>query len=220
MSEIDRLADAVERARQQLLAPLAGLSFDQAAFRNDPNRWSIAEITEHLCHAEAGGINLIWRAAEGVARGTPVWTGESPNSGLSIEDVVQRTWRHRETSPESALPRIGGPLGYWVAALRGCSGLLAELKLVLVGLSLEDVIYPHAISGPLDARQRLQFLAFHLHRHRRQIAEVMHHPEFPDSSPGGTAAEARRSTVSSGSTARTNTSPGVQNGKFPCQGDE
>lgn len=179
MTEVDRLTDAVEQARRRFLAPLAGLSPEQAAFKVQPGDWSIAEITEHLVHAEAGGINLIWRAAEGVARGTPVWSGESPNRGLGIDEVVQRTWRPRETSPQSALPRIGGPLEYWAAALRGCSGLLAELKSALHGLLLEDVIYPHAISGPLDARQRLQFLTFHLDRHGRQVAEIMGHPEFP-----------------------------------------
>jgi hypothetical protein len=68
---------------------------------------------------------------------------------------VRRTWREREASPASALPRVGGPLYYWAAALRSCASLLAELKAPLRLVSLEDSIYPHAISGPLDARQRL-----------------------------------------------------------------
>jgi hypothetical protein len=180
LREVDHLIAAVEQARQQYLAPLASLTAEQATYRVAPTAWSIAQITEHLHHAESGGINLIWRAAEGVARGAPVWSGESPNRGLSIEEVVQRTWQPQETSPESALPRVGGPFRYWTAALRSCSGLLAELKVALFGLSLEDVIYPHAISGPLDARQRLQFLAFHLDRHARQVTEIMGHAEFPD----------------------------------------
>jgi hypothetical protein len=186
VSEIDRLGDAVEQARERFLGPLVGLSPEQAAFRTEPDAWSIAQVTEHLVHAESGGINLIWRAAEGIARGAPAWSGESPNRGLRIEDVVERTWQVRETSPESALPRIGGPFAYWAAALRGCSGLLVELKSALLGLALEDVIYPHAISGPLDARQRLQFLAFHLDRHRRQVAGIMAHPAFPGGPDGVT----------------------------------
>jgi hypothetical protein len=83
----------------------------------------VEQVEQHLVHAESGGINLIWRAAEGVATGSPVWAGESPNRGLSIEQVVERTWRERETSPDSAVPRMGGPLAYWAAALRSCSGL-------------------------------------------------------------------------------------------------
>ena len=96
MTEIDRLTDAVEQARREFLAPLSGLFPEQAEFRTGPNAWSITEITEHLVHAEVGGINLIWRAADGVARGTAMWSGESPNRGLSIDEVVQRTWQPRE----------------------------------------------------------------------------------------------------------------------------
>jgi hypothetical protein len=179
VSEVDELVDAVEEARQYYLAALAGLSADQGNFKLNPKGWSIAQITEHLVHAELGGINLIWRAAEGILSGAPVWTGESPNRGLTIEEVVQRTWRPRETSPDSAVPRVGGPLGYWAASLRNCAGLLRDLRSALLGVSLEEVVYPHAISGPLDARQRLQFLAFHLDRHRRQVSEILSHPSFP-----------------------------------------
>jgi hypothetical protein len=179
VSEVDELVDAVEEARQRYLAPLADLSVDQGTFTVGPDAWSIAQITEHLVHAELGGINLIWRAAEGVLGGAPVWAGESPNRGLTIEEVVERTWRPRETSPESAVPRVGGPLGYWAASLRNCAGLLRDLKATLLRVSLEEVVYPHVISGPLDARQRLQFLAFHLDRHRQQVAGILNHPSFP-----------------------------------------
>jgi hypothetical protein len=193
MSELDQLVDAVEAARQEYLALIAGVSADQADFRTRPDAWSVAQVTEHLVHAELGGINLIWRAAAGVTRGAPVWSGESPNRGLGIDEVIARTWQPRETSPESAVPRMGGPLAYWAAALRSATSLLAELKSALAGLPLEDVIYPHAISGPLDARQRLQFLAFHLERHRRQVAGILGHPSPPGAAPlRGLAEELQR----------------------------
>jgi hypothetical protein len=185
VNELDVLVDGVEAARQRYLGAVVGLSSEQGAHTSAPHSWSIAQITEHLVHAEVGGINLIWRAAEGVLQGTPVWTGDSPNQGLSIEQVIAGTWRPREASPDSALPRLGGPLGYWIAALRSASGLLRDLRSVLEGVALEQAIYPHAISGPLDARQRLQFLAFHLDRHHRQVAEIMSHPSFPRSGRRG-----------------------------------
>jgi hypothetical protein len=178
-AEVDRLVEVVERARATYLSALSGLTPEQGDFRPSTAGWSIAQVTEHLVHAEAGGINLIWRAADGVARGAPVWSGESPHRGLTIEEVVQRTWRPREVAPDSAVPRVGGPLAYWVAALQACAVQLAELRTPLRGLALESVVYPHALSGPLDARQRLQFLAFHLDRHRKQVLEILGHPDFP-----------------------------------------
>lgn len=39
--------------------------------------------------------------------------------------------------------------------------------------STSTVIAPHVISGPLDARQRLEFIRFHMDLHRRQIEAVL-----------------------------------------------
>jgi dihydrofolate reductase len=47
MSELDRLVDAVEAARQEYLALIAGVSADQADFRARPDAWSVAQVTEH-----------------------------------------------------------------------------------------------------------------------------------------------------------------------------
>jgi hypothetical protein len=180
MAEIDELVAAVERARADYTSLVDGLSYEQGAFSTSAGAWSIAQITEHLYHAELGGINLIWKAADAVRRGDAIFRGPSQNEGLSIEQVVERTWRPREVSPDSALPRVGGSIRFWAAALRSGALLLAELPHPLRGLELQQVIYPHAISGPLDARQRLQFLRFHMERHRAQVASIVDHPEFPE----------------------------------------
>jgi hypothetical protein len=50
---------------------------------------------------------------------------------------------------------------------------------VLDGLDAESVVFPHFLSGPLDAGQRIHFLRFHIERHRRQIAALMTGPGFP-----------------------------------------
>ncbi len=178
-NELSERIAGVEEARRRYLAAITDLTTEGGAFRPDVTSWSIAQVTEHLVHAELGGINLIWRAADGVRRGAPVWSGVSPNRGLTIDEIVERTWAPREASPESAIPRIGGPLGYWAASLRNCTGLLRDLGSALAGLPLEEVVYPHVISGPLDARQRLQFLACHLDRHRRQVLAIRRDPGFP-----------------------------------------
>jgi hypothetical protein len=51
--------------------------------------------------------------------------------------------------------------------------MVDQLVPVLDGLDLEVVVAPHPISGPLDARQRLEFLRFHMDLHLRQIGDTM-----------------------------------------------
>jgi hypothetical protein len=57
--------------------------------------------------------------------------------------------------------------------------MLDRLAGVLDGLDPETVLFPHFLSGPLDARQRVDFLRFHIQRHRKQIEALIAEPGFP-----------------------------------------
>lgn len=179
MNDVARLIEAVAQARARFLASVSGLSPAQATFKPEPTRWSILEITEHIVRAEEAGVSGIWRALDGYRREAPLWSGDPTHKGLSIEDVVSRTWQPKEQVPEIAAPRWGGSLSYWVATLRSKQLVLEDLAQSLSGVALENVIYPHPISGPLDVRQRLAFLGFHLDRHRDQVDVLKGEPGFP-----------------------------------------
>ena len=116
---------------------------------------------------------------QSVRKGKPIWQGEHANRGLSIEEVVARTWKSKEVAPPLVAPRFGGPASYWVENLRLSQHLLERLEPVLEGLPIESVIFPHFLSGPLDAGQRIDFLRFHMVRHRGQIENILAHANFP-----------------------------------------
>ena len=129
--------------------------------------------------AEYSGVSKIWGAAEGWHHGRPVWIGEHTNRSQSIEQIIERTWKPKEIAPPIATPHIGGPLPFWTESLRGCQTILERLILVLDGADLEAILFPHFLSRPLDAGQRLEFLRFHLDRHQKQIERVMESEGFP-----------------------------------------
>jgi hypothetical protein len=66
-----------------------------------------------------------------------------------------------------------GPLAYWVASLAACAPVVIALGQALTPFDLEVVIAPHFLSGPLDARQRFEFLRWHMDHHRQQITDIM-----------------------------------------------
>jgi hypothetical protein len=144
-------------------------------------------FTEHIVRAEWGGINGMWKAVDGAETGTPAWDGDPCHRGKSIEQIVTETWQEKEQVPPVAAPTWGGPLAFWIAALQANEGVLRALGGALERHDLEAIHYPHPISGPLDMRQRLEFLRFHLDRHRDQVEELKSHPAFPawreDSNP-------------------------------------
>lgn len=179
MSEVEKLIAETKAARQRVLDAVQNLSAAQGAFKPFPERWSVAEILEHLVLAEHLGINFIWRAADALKREGSSEEEASSNQGLAIEQVIEKTWKPKEKAPERATPRLGGPVQYWVASLAACQPVLERLGAALEAQNLSAIIYPHFLSGPLDAQQRLEFLRFHLERHLQQIEAVKGDPGFP-----------------------------------------
>ncbi len=172
VASVPQLIADVAAARRRVLAAVASLTADQEAFHPAPGEWSVPQVVEHLVLAEQAGIQRVWQAAEGIRRGRPVWTGEPVHRGLPIVEVIAHTWRTKEQAPPNASPQTDGPLAYWATCLETCQPVLERLGAALDGLDLSEVIFPHFLSGPLDAHQRLEFLRWHLDHHRRQIEEI------------------------------------------------
>lgn len=182
VQEVEGLIAAVADARQRVVAAVAGVSPAQEAFRPGAEAWSLPQVVEHLVLATQAGINLIWRAADGVRRGEAVHWGRPIEAVIAgtwaLTEPGPRTWKTAERAPENAVPRTGGPLAYWAACLEATQPVLERLPGVLAGLDLQAVVYPHVLSGPLDARQRLEFLRWHLDHHLQQIEEIRAAPGF------------------------------------------
>lgn len=160
MEDIAQLIAAAKAARSRLLDRIRDLSTAQDAFQPDPAEWSVAETVEHLVLAEQGSINRVWAAAEGVRQGHPVWAGARVHHGKSIEQIVAEMWAPRQQAPDIATPRRRGFLDYWIVAIQCNQPLLEALPAALAGLDPTDVITPHPVSGPWDARQWLAFVRF------------------------------------------------------------
>lgn len=172
------LVDSVEKARDRVIQEVRDLRSDQATFKPSPEEWSVVENIEHLYLAEISGLTKIWAAASQVRAGQN-WQGDRPNHGKPIETVVETTWKPKEVAPGIATPHIGGPLPAWISSFRSLRSVLADLAKELEGMDLEDIVFPHYLSGPLDGRQRLEFLRYHMERHLEQIRRLRSRPDFP-----------------------------------------
>lgn len=175
--ELATLVASIETARSAVIDTATSLTDEQGAFKCG-DAWSIAEIIEHLYLAELSGLTKIWTAADDLRAGKR-WTEELPNRGKRIEQIVAETWKPKEVAPPIAAPHIGGPLRFWLSAFPSLRPVLADLASQLACQSLENVVFPHYLSGPLDARQRLEFLRFHMERHLEQMKRTRGGADFP-----------------------------------------
>jgi len=181
MASVEQLINDVAQAKERFISSVGNLGNDQIGFKTDAESWSILEVAEHIARAEQSGVSGIWKALDGFKCDAPVWSGTPEHRGLKIEEVIERTWQEKEKVPAIAAPQWGGSISYWLAMIKAQQKALEELAQALTGIPLEDVIFPHPISGPLDAGQRLEFLRFHLDRHRGQVEAIKRHPNYPDS---------------------------------------
>lgn len=172
MNKVSVLVKHVEQVRNSYAALLANVDENEGNYKPTSDTWCLAEITEHLFWAEHGGILGMWKTLDAIREGKMERTFESIHKGLSIEVIVDRTWKSKEQVPAVAAPRMGGTLIFWRAALLSLQLILDEFGNDLKEDELRMQAHPHPISGPMDFQQRLEFLAFHIQRHHEQAKEV------------------------------------------------
>jgi len=172
MNKVSVLIKQVDQARESYLVQLENVDENEDSFKPTPDAWCITEITEHLYWAEHGGILGMWKTLRAIREGKMERTFESIHKELSIEAIIDRTWKIKEQVPAVAAPRMGGTLIFWRTAFLSLQFVLDEFGKDLKEEELRIQAHPHPISGPMDFQQRLEFLGFHIRRHHQQVNEV------------------------------------------------
>jgi len=171
----DRAMKYLESTKQGVLAATAGLSEAQWNFKPGPDRWPVAEVTEHIAAAEDYLMGLI---TDKVMAAPPRPAGEDVKA---IDEVVLTAIpdrSHKAQAPEPLKPtnRFGSPHGS-LKHFTESRGRTEDF------LRTHDDLRAHAMDSPLekklDAYQWVLFIAAHSERHTKQIAEVKADPKFP-----------------------------------------
>jgi hypothetical protein len=170
MSTIQHLVDDICTERTLYLDSITNITEAQACWKPSEAVWSITEITEHLFWAEQGALLGMWKTLHAIRNGSMTKTYISVHQNLPIEQIIELTWQPKEKVPAVAAPRLGGVLCFWASSLHSLQQILVAFCEDLQEDELRLQAHPHPISGALDFQQRLEFLRFHLHRHRLQAA--------------------------------------------------
>lgn len=167
------LIQQVSKDRAAFLLQISQLTDAQAQWKPNPDAWNMIEITEHLYWAEQGAIFGMWKTLYAIRAGKFERTFESNHKEMPIDEIISLTWKPKEIVPAVAAPRLGGPIGFWIAALDGLQHLLESFGQYIEDDELRLQAHPHPISGAMDFQQRLEFLSFHILRHKEQCTQLM-----------------------------------------------
>ena len=173
MNTVEELIQDVSIARRKYIDQIEHFTQEQAEWKPASEEWCMVEITEHLFWAEQGGILGMWKSIDAIREGKMERKFESIHQDMTVEEIIQLTWQPKEKVPAVAAPRLGGPLSFWCNSLNNLQALLESFGRHLKNDELRLQAHPHPISGPMDFHQRLEFLRFHLNRHREQVSMLI-----------------------------------------------
>lgn len=173
MNITQKLITDVANVRSEYLTLIKPINESQASWKPASDIWNIIEITEHLVWAEQGALYGMWKTLLAIRDGSIQKNYESIHKDLPIEKIIEQTWRPKEIVPAVAAPRLGGTLAFWKASLHSLQSILEEFGTVIKDDELRLLAHPHPISGALDFHQRIEFLGFHINRHKEQVLGLL-----------------------------------------------
>jgi hypothetical protein len=163
----------LNETRDGLLAAVKGLTPEQWTFKPAPDRWSVAEIVEHITVVETYVNGLIEKLPQAPAPAADFKASEV--DALILRKMADRSTKYQ--APEAIQPTARWTpteaLDHFLAARRQNADSLQSNP------DLRRHVIPHPAFGPLDGYEWILATAAHSARHTQQILEVKADPRFP-----------------------------------------
>jgi hypothetical protein len=163
----------LNETRDGVVSAVKGLTEAQWNFKPAPDRWSIAEIVEH--------ITVVETAVNGIVAQLPEAPAPAANfKAVEVDALIMAKMPDRSTkytAPESIQPTArwnhAESLDRFLAARKQNADSLASNP------DLRKHVVVHPAFGPLDGYEWILATAAHSARHTEQILEVKAAPHFP-----------------------------------------
>ena len=165
-----------QTTRDNFLKSISGLSHKQWIFKPGPDRWSIAEVAEHITISETTIFGAVQRSLQSPA------APEKREQVKGKDELILA--RMPDRSHKAQAPEMLRPTGRWAnqADLTKAFEDARKANMVYIRNTNDDLrehFYDHPGFGTLDAYQWLLLISSHSARHTAQIEEVKADPNFP-----------------------------------------
>jgi hypothetical protein len=168
---------SLQATHDAFLQSIAGLSEKQWRFKPAPDRWSVAEVSEHIAVSESTIFGLVQTKFMTSPADPSKRTEVAGKDELILTKVPDRS--HKVQAPE-----ILKPTNRWATEADVIKAFEDSRKATMdyvrtTNDDLRDHFGPHPVLGPLDAYQWILLISAHSERHTKQIEEVKADPNFP-----------------------------------------
>jgi hypothetical protein len=169
--------NSLQATHDAFLKSIAGLSEKQWRFKPAPDRWSVAEVSEHIAVAESGIFGMV-QGKIMTSPATPEKRAEVAGKDETILKMVP------DRSHKAQAPEFLKPTNRWATQADLVKAFEDSRKATMdyvrtTNDDLRDHFGPHPLLGPMDAYQWILLISAHSERHTKQIEEVKADPNFP-----------------------------------------
>jgi hypothetical protein len=168
---------SLQATRDAFLKSIAGLSEKQWKFKPAPDRWSVAEVSEHIAVSESTIFGLVQTKFM-----TSPATPEKRTEVAGKDEIVLTKVPDR--SRKAQAPEFLKPTNRWATREEVTKAFEDSRQATMdyvrtTNDDLRDHFGPHPMLGTLDAYQWILLISAHSERHTKQIEEVKADPNFP-----------------------------------------
>ena len=167
-NSVAEIFDDIDATRARLFQTVEGLSAAQQTFSPAPDRWSVAEVLEHLSIIERRVAKLVAALLDKAEANGQSRDGGEPFAPVSVAEFVERSRAQKFDAPEEVRPE-GLPLADSLSSLRDSRAALQALRPRVERVDGCAIRFPHPAWGPLNLYQWVAFIGAHESRHLAQI---------------------------------------------------
>lgn len=163
--------------RDNFLKSIGGLSQKQWTFKSAPDRWSVAEVAEHITISESTIFGFVQKQIMQSPAAPEKRDQVKGKDEIVLEKVPDRS--HKVQAPEFLRPT-----GRWATEADLTKAFEDNRATTIeyvrtINDDLRDHFLDHPVLGTLDGYQWLLLISAHCARHTAQIEEVKADPNFP-----------------------------------------
>ncbi len=182
--EFRELVGMLDEGQDTLLGLISGMTDEQWTFKQNPDRWSVAECVEHITRTEQAVLAMIQQIVAGPR--DPEWY--SRTNGKT--ELVRQTVPNRNpggaggfNAPLEVRPTENWDRAHAIREFYAAHGTLrAYVETMQRDIKDRTFMNPFPAINWLNAYDWLNLAALHVVRHSKQIAEVQQDPNYPKTS--------------------------------------
>jgi hypothetical protein len=176
-AEREKALNSLQATHDAFLKSISGLSEKQWRFKPAPDRWSVAEVSEHIAVSESSIFGLV-QTKFMTSPAAPEKRAEvAGKDEIILTRVPDRS--HKAQAPEFLKPTNRWPTEPDVIKAFEESRKATMDYVRTTNDDLRDHFGQHPAFGTLDCYQWILLISSHSERHTKQIEEVKADPNFP-----------------------------------------